>query len=102
MKKVLFLFIVLSLFLFSCKKEVTIDKYIIFKSDSTNVFGVLDGRTINQNIAYKVLYGQRVEFRKSNYLFMFKVNVQLGPDNYNSPNNITYSLNNEYIFIIRQ
>lgn len=99
--KMLFFLIFVS-FLFSCKKEHSNEKYIIFKSDSTNAFGVIDGNlNIYQNIPYKVLNGQTIIFEKSNYAFMFHLIIQVGPDNFYSPNNYQYTFDNQYELTIR-
>ena len=99
--KILFFLIFVSLLFFSCRKQFNNEKYIIFNSDSTNVFGVLDGNlNIYQNIPYKVLDGQTVIFEKLKYTCMFKLHIQVGPDNYYSKNNTCYLLDNQYAFTI--
>ncbi len=107
MKK-LSLFIVASLILFSCKKEpiTNQDRYLIFNSDSTNVFGMFldDSTKIYPNTAYKVLDGRTILFDRpcdTTVTNHFKLNIDLGPDNYFSINNIHYSLVNDYIFTIK-
>jgi len=108
MKKIS-LFIVVSLILFSCKKEPLSnrDKYLIFNSDSTNVFGMFldDSTKIYPNTAYKVLDGRTILFDRpydtSNVTNHFKLNIDVGPDNYFSNNNTHYSLVNDYIFKIK-
>src|ERR1022692_1965905 len=97
--KVLML-IIITLFLFSCKKEIINDKYVIFSSDSSNVVGVIGSSTIlYQNVAYKVTQGQTILFEKPQYGW-FHLNIEVGPRNYYSPDNFRYTFDNQYILTI--
>lgn len=104
--KTLLIFMALSFFIFSCKKEpINYDKYLIFNSDSSNVFGIMlsDSSIIHPNIAYKVINGQIILFDKSHNSNpnIFQVNIDVGQYNYFSPSNFHYSLKNDFVFTVK-
>ena len=94
---------------FPGKKEAPIeDKYLIFNSDSLNVFGKILGdpsdRVLYPNRPYKVLEGQRVLFYRRapfNTVF-FRITADVGKFNsFNPDNQNHYHLVNEYILIVK-
>ena len=99
----------MSLFALSCKKEPinNNDKYIIFNSDSSNVFGMIlhinDSSIIYPNIAYKVTVGQIILFDRaySSNANMFKLNIDIGSYEYYHPDNIHTNLVNQFIITIK-
>lgn len=107
MKKLLFILIIC--FLHSCKKD-SIDntQYLVFYSDSTNVYGTRlynsDTAKLYPNIPYVVTKNQSILFNRlyqanTNH---FTIDIFVGPDKYyNSVNSIHYSLKNEYLFTVK-
>lgn len=118
-KKLFLLLISISLLsLYSCKKEDKINpsknkagietKYLIFNSDSLQVFGrILDDpsdRYLYPNTPYEVLEGQRILFFRrypANTVY-FSVAADIGKCNYfSSDNQNHYQLTNEYIIVVK-
>jgi hypothetical protein len=75
-------------------------KYIIFNSDSTHVFGILNLREINVNVPYEVFQGDRIIFCRHPETSGFNINADVGKYNYFDKDNYHYSLTNEYVITI--
>ena len=96
----------LTIFIVSCEKnDIVEDRYVIFTSDSSGVFGqVLNGQSsyLYPNIPYKVFSGEIILFDRpyQTNVNIFKVTADVGLYDYFSPNNFHYSLNNQYILTI--
>ncbi len=95
----------------SCKKE-TIEtpqktKYVIFVSDSSNVYGTIEengqSRYLYPDIAYQVESGQRIIFTRK-YIqgtIFFSITADIGKhDRFTPENEYHYNYRNEYTLIV--
>lgn len=95
----------------SCKKEniesPIESKYVIFVSDSSNVYGTIEEsgklKYLYPHIPYEVQSGQRIIFTRK-YIegtIFFSITADIGKyDHFTSANQYHYSYRNEYTLIV--